>query len=55
MNRFLGELYIPTYNKLKHYYFHDVLISFVKFFFAQKQAANFNERKEVIQNLISTN
>jgi hypothetical protein len=38
---------------VKHYAFHDVLISFVKFFFGQKHQANYHAREERILNLKS--
>jgi hypothetical protein len=34
MGRWLGGLMIPTYNKVQQYYFHDVLVALVTFFFS---------------------
>jgi hypothetical protein len=34
MNKFISELYIPTYQKMHYYQFHDTLATFINYVFS---------------------
>lgn len=54
VNKWVGSLFMPTYNKMQTYYFHDVLIALVKNFFSQKHKFSYMERQARIKNLKET-
>jgi hypothetical protein len=43
-NKLVGSLHIPTYDKLTHFQYNDVLISFVKYFFEKIHKREYTAR-----------
>ena len=48
INVFVGKLHIPTYNKITHYNFHDVLTGFIKYVFESQHEKSYHQREKRI-------
>ena len=55
MLQWIGDLRVPTYKSVTQYYFTDVLVSFVKYFFILRHKNNFTKRQERIAESKQTN